>query len=144
MSSTTHDIEANKDIARRYFEEFVNDRRLDVLEEIVAADAADEARVGPGGSGTREDFRQHAQWVWENVKDLRVSVTDLVAEGDRVIVFWKIEGIHAGNIFGVPASGKPFTGNSISTLTIRGGQVVRYRVLPDRLGIIQQLADAHL
>lgn len=144
MSSNEHDIEANKAVTRRYFEEFVNDRRLDVLEEIVATDAADETRVGPGGTGTREDFRQHAQWVWENVKDLRISVTDLVAEGDRVIVFWTIEGVHAGNIFGVPASGRPFTGRSISTLTVRDGQVVRYTVLPDRLGIIQQLVDTHL
>lgn len=150
MSGTHNDfdfaneIERNKTVARRYFEEFVDGRSLDVLEEIVAADAADETRVGVGGTGTREDFREHARWLWENVKDVHVSVSDLLAEGDRVIVFWKIEGVHTGNIFGVPATGKPFTGHSISWLTIREGQVVRYNVLPDRLGIIQQLADVHL
>ncbi|WP_019071751.1 ester cyclase [Streptomyces hokutonensis] len=132
-----NETERNKSVARRYFEEFVDGRRLDVLDEIVAADAADETRVGAGGTGTRE----HAEWLWENVEDVHVS--DLLAEGDRVIVFWTIEGLHTGNIFGVPATGKPFTGQSISWLTVREGRIVRYNVLPDRLGIIQQLANTH-
>ena len=102
-------------------------------------------RRGPGaysgGSGDRDDFRQHALWLWESVQDVKTTVTDLVAEGDRVVAYWRIEGIHRGTIFGVPGTGKPFTGNSISTITFRGGKVVRYTVLPDRLGIIKQLSD---
>ena len=132
-------IEANKDIARRYFEEFVNERRLDVLEEIVAPDAVDETRAYSGGTGDRDDFRQHALWLWDNVQDVKATITDLIAEGDRVVVYWRIEGIHQGTIFGVPGTGKAFTGNSISTVTIQDGRVVRYTVLPDRLGIIKQI-----
>ncbi len=132
-------IEANKDIARRYFEEFVNERRLDVLEEIVAPDAVDETRAYSGGTGDRDDFRQHALWLWDNVQDVKATITDLIAEGDRVVVYWRIEGIHQGTIFGVPGTGKAFTGNSISTMTIQDGRVVRYTVLPDRLGIIKQI-----
>jgi SnoaL-like polyketide cyclase len=59
--------------------------------------------------------------------------------GGRV---WRIEGIHRGTVFGVPGTGKAFTGTSISTLTFRDGKVVRYTVLPDRLGIIKQLGGA--
>jgi steroid delta-isomerase-like uncharacterized protein len=132
-------VEASKEIARRYFEEFVNERRLDVLEEIVAPDAVDETRAYSGGSGDRDDFRQHALWLWESVQDVKATITDLIAEGDRVVVYWRIEGIHQGTIFGVPGTGRAFTGNSISTMTIRDGRVVRYTVLPDRLGIIKQI-----
>ena len=132
-------VEANKDIARRYFEEFVNERRLDVLEELVAADAVDKTRAYSGGTGDRDDFRQHALWLWESVQDVKATITDLIAEGDRVVVYWRIEGIHQGTIFGVPGTGKAFTGNSISTITIQDGKVVRYTVLPDRLGIIKQI-----
>lgn len=135
-------IEANKEVARRYFEEFVNERRLDVLEEIVAEDAVDETRAYAGGSGDRDDFRQHALWLWESVQDIKATITDLIAEEDRVVVYWRIEGIHRGTIFGVPGSGKAFTGNSISTITLKDGKVVRYTVLPDRLGIIKQIEGA--
>ena len=135
-------IEANKEVARRYFEEFVNERRLDVLEEIVAEDAVDETRAYAGGSGDRDDFRQHALWLWESVQDVKATITDLIAEGDRVVVYWRIEGIHRGTIFGVPGTGKAFTGSSISTVTLKDGKVVRYTVLPDRLGIIKQIEEA--
>ncbi len=133
------ELARNKEVARRYFEELVNERRLDLLEEIVAEDAADETRVGPGGRGTREDFREHALWLFENVGDARTTITDVVAEGDRVVVFWRLEGVQLGEFFGVPATGRPFSGASISTLTIRDGKVVRYHVLPDRLGVVRQL-----
>lgn len=135
------ETEINKAVTRRYYEEFINERRLDVLEEIVAEDAIDETRAYSGGSGDRDDFRQHALWLWESVRDVKTTVTDLVAEGDRVVAYWRIEGIHHGTIFGVPGTGKPFTGTSISTITFRDGKVVRYTVLPDRLGIIKQLSD---
>ncbi|SEL82521.1 ester cyclase [Streptacidiphilus jiangxiensis] len=138
---STEQLDRNKTVARRYFEDFVNGRSLDALAEIVAADAADETRVGVGGSGTREDFRLHAEWLWNSVEDLQVTVDDLVAEGDgdRVIVFWTIKGVHTGTIFGVPGTGRAFSGRSISTVTVRDGKVVRYNVLPDRLGIVSQL-----
>ncbi|WP_034087616.1 ester cyclase [Streptacidiphilus albus] len=137
MSNDT--IESNKALARRYFEELVNGQRLELLEELVAADAADEARVGIGGTGTRSDFQDHLEWLWKSVKELTVTLDDVVAEGDRVIAFWTIDGIHEGFVFGLEGTGRHFRGRSISTLTIRDGKVVRYNVLPDRLGIIQQL-----
>ncbi|GHH72997.1 MULTISPECIES: ester cyclase [Kitasatospora] len=135
-------IEDNKALVRRYYHELVSEQRIDLLEELIAEDAADETVVGPGGAGTREDFVGHLRVLWANVPDVRATVEDLVAEGDRVIAFWRIEGTHAGPVFGVPATGKPFSGFSISTLTIQDGKVVRYNVLPDRLGIITQLAGA--
>ncbi|WP_371481795.1 ester cyclase [Kitasatospora sp. NBC_00315] len=134
--------EDNKALVRRYYHELVSGQRIDLLAELVAEDAADETRVGPGGSGTRDDFREHLEVLWANVPDVRATVEDLVAEDDRVIAFWRIEGTHAGPVFGVPATGKPFSGFSISTLTVRDGQVVRYNVLPDRLGIISQLGGS--
>ncbi|WP_033823138.1 ester cyclase [Kitasatospora sp. MBT63] len=132
-------IEANKVLVERYYHELVSGQQLDLLEELVAEDAADETVVGPGGAGTRADFVGHLRGLWTNVPDVKATVEDLVAEGDRVIAFWRIEGTHSGPVFGVPATGRFFTGHSISTLTIKDGKVVRYNVLPDRLGIIRQL-----
>ncbi|MCX4745007.1 ester cyclase [Kitasatospora sp. NBC_01287] len=135
-------IEANKALVHRYYAELVTGQRIELLEELVAADAADETRVGPGGAGTREDFAEHLRVLWETVEGVTATVEDLVAEGDRVIAFWRIEGKHVGHVFGVPATGRDFVGHSISTLTIKDGRVVRYNVLPDRLGIIRQLTPA--
>jgi predicted ester cyclase len=132
-------LEANKAVARRYFDG-VGGQNLDELSEFIAEDAVDETRAGDG-PGSIEDFREHARWLWANVGEAKAIVTDLIAEGDRVVAFWRLEGVHIGEVFGVPATGRHFSGISISTLTIRGGKVVRYSVLPDRLGFVRQLSD---
>jgi predicted ester cyclase len=128
-------IEVNKAVARRLYEEAISQQRPEVLEQIVAADAIDETRAATG----REGFHQHVRWLGDTVENIRATVTDLVAEGDRVVVFWQIEGVQRGPLFGVPPSGRPFTGRSVSLITFRDGQIIRYSVLADRLGIIEQL-----
>jgi steroid delta-isomerase-like uncharacterized protein len=127
--------DSNKAVARRLYEEVISRRRPELLAEIVAADAVDETAGVTGRAG----FYRHLQALWETVENVTASVTDLIAEGDRVVVFWRMEGTQRGPLFGVPPSGRSFTGRSISWITFRDGQIVRYNVLPDRLGIIQQL-----
>jgi len=129
--------DVNKEIARRLYEEVISQHRPELLEDLVAEDAVDETTAVAG----REGFRQHVRGVWETVANVKATVTDLVAEGDRVVVFWRIEGIHAGPLFGAPPSGRAFAGHSISWITFRDGQIIRYNVLPDRLGILQQIGD---
>jgi steroid delta-isomerase-like uncharacterized protein len=130
--------ELNKEIARRFYAELVTGPHPELLAEFVAEDAVDETAGGLGPGGI-EDFRRHVAWIKESAGEVTATVTDAVAEGDRVVVFWRIEGTHNGDLFGLPATGKPFSGQSISTITFRDGKIVRYTVLPDRLGIIQQL-----
>ncbi|MFC6084172.1 ester cyclase [Sphaerisporangium aureirubrum] len=130
-------IEKNKETARRLYEELITLRRPELLEELIAEDAVDETIRSGGG---REDFREHIENVWATVEGVKATVTDLVAEDDRVVVFWRIEGVQRKPLFGVPASGRHFTGHSISTITFRDGKIVRYNVLPDRLGILQQIS----
>lgn len=128
--------ERNKELARRFYAELVTGPKPELLEEFVAPDAVDETTGGRNGI---EDFRGHLAWIAESAGKVTATVTDAVAEGDRVIAFWRIEGTHTGDLFGIPATGRPFVGQSVSTLTFRDGKLVRYSVLPDRLGILQQL-----
>ncbi|MET8161907.1 ester cyclase [Sphaerisporangium sp. NPDC005289] len=130
-------VERNKETARRLYEELITLHRPGLLEELIAEDAVDETIRSGGG---REDFRRHVDSVWATVEGVKATVTDLVAEGDRVVVFWRIEGVQRAPLFGAPASGRHFTGHSISTITFRDGKIVRYTVLPDRLGILQQIS----
>jgi len=127
--------ETNKAVARRLYDEAITGQRPEVLEEIIAADAIDETGAATG----REGFYQHLRRINDTVGNVRATVTDLIAEGDRVVVFWELEGVQRGTLFGVPPSGRAFTGASISWITFRDGQIIRYNVLADRLGIIRQL-----
>lgn len=137
-TGTTANAAINKGIARRLFAEVISQHRLDLLDELIAEDAVDETT----GTAGREAFREHVSGVWRNVGDVKATVTDLIAEGDRVVVWWQIEGVHVGPLFGAPPSGRFFTAQSVSLIWFDAGQIVRYKAFPDRLGILRQISSA--
>ncbi|HEX7660033.1 MAG TPA: ester cyclase [Pseudonocardiaceae bacterium] len=134
--------EINKAAARRLYEEAISQGKVEVLNDIVADDARDTAAPVDGGlpSG-RGGFIRHVTWLLQAVEGVKATVTDTIAEDDRVVVYWTIDGIQREEVFGVPNSGRRFTGQSISTIRFRDGKIVDYKVLPDRLGIVQQLIN---
>ncbi|WP_131767308.1 ester cyclase [Candidatus Protofrankia californiensis] len=132
----TSSVETNKTVARRLYEEVVNEGRLDLLDDLLAEEAS--RRTG-GGTFGRDSFASHVTELRANVTDLKATVTNLVAEGDRVVVFWRIQGIHSGEVWGVPGTGNTIDGTSISLITFRDSKVIDYVVTPDRLTILQQL-----
>ncbi|MGQ4615988.1 ester cyclase [Nocardia sp. R7R-8] len=131
-------LETNKKVAHRFYTEVVTQGDLAVLDEIVAEDGRDSA-VPAGNIKGRDGFVEHITWLRANVENVTATVTDTVAEDDRVVVYWTIDGTQRGEIFGVPDSGRHFVGVSISTIRFRDGRITEYSVLPDRLGIIAQL-----
>jgi predicted ester cyclase len=57
-------------------------------------------------------------------RDVRHRVDDLVAEGDRVVARIAVEAVHAAPIFGIPASGRRVTNDSIAIYRVRDGRIV--------------------
>jgi steroid delta-isomerase-like uncharacterized protein len=88
-----------KELARRLWEEGWNQGRLEVVDEVLAADAVDRH------SFEEADFRAHLKAAITQFRtgfpDLRAEVEDLVAEGDRVAMRVSITGTHTGPFFGV-------------------------------------------
>jgi predicted ester cyclase len=133
-------VDENKATIRRLYDEVINAGRLEVIDEIVADDSLDNSPRAGGISG-RAGFREHIEWIFAATEGVVTTVTDLIGEGDRVVVFWTMDAIQRGEIFGAPPSGRRFKGASISWATFRDGQISEYSVLPDRLGILRQLTS---
>lgn len=85
---------------------------------------------------------QHVEWLHGSVSDIRIAIDDMVAEGDRVVVYWTLSGTHTGEFFGVPATNKTFTATAVSLLTFAEGLLSEYMVRPDALSVVQQLGAA--
>ncbi|HEU5228919.1 MAG TPA: ester cyclase [Ktedonobacteraceae bacterium] len=77
-------MEQNKAIIRRLFDEALNRGKLELVEELFSADFVDhstpEQRSGP--AGVRDFFVE----VRSNVPDIQVTIADMIAEGNRVVV----------------------------------------------------------
>jgi steroid delta-isomerase-like uncharacterized protein len=113
-------IQANKDLARRFLEELVNEAAVEKLAEFLAPDyvAHDACVTGLDAA------RQHLLTMHHFYPDLRVQVEGQVAEGDMVVTWWLLRGTHLGQFCEVPATGKPITLRGVNIQRIRNDRIV--------------------
>jgi len=121
-----NNLEANKALIRRWFEEVWNKGRADAINEMFAVDgiahglSEDPAKPlrGPGGF-----LPFHGQFR-EAFPNIEVVVEDQVAEGDMVATRCTVRGKHQGDSLGFKATNSPveFTGMTITR--IRDGKIV--------------------
>ena len=100
-----------KILARRSWEEIVNQRNLDALEEIYAPNFVwhepDQDIQG------YEQAKQFASTFFDAFPDINISVEDVIAEGEQVVTRYTIRGTHQRETgasstftFAGPVSGK--------------------------------------
>jgi steroid delta-isomerase-like uncharacterized protein len=131
-------LEANKAIIRAYVETVWNQKQLDRADEVVAPDFIDHAPLpgqAPGLDGAKEKWAMYLTAV----PDLRVTIEELVAEGDKVGVRRSYEGTHQGELLGIPATGKRLQVGSISIFRLAEGKIAENWEQLDRLALMQQL-----
>jgi steroid delta-isomerase-like uncharacterized protein len=128
-----------KDVVRRYFVDLMNDQRLDAVDEIMTQDCAFRAPVMPAEMRGADVFRQVVAGLHRTFPDLRFTLHDLIAEDDRVVGSWTMEGTHQGEWLGVAATGRRLSVTGIDTFRIRDGRIARIEIQADYLGAMRQM-----
>lgn len=124
----------NKETVRRIYEDCINPGRWELIPELV-----DASYVGPTGERGPEGFQKTVAGVRNGVPDIRFTIHELIAEGDRVAVRWMWAGTHTGTLLGYAPSGKSVTNTGIAIYTLRDGKIVAASLITDRLGFLQQI-----
>jgi predicted SnoaL-like aldol condensation-catalyzing enzyme len=73
-------VENNEQAVRRFYEEVVNGRNLDAVDELLTPDGVDHTF----GSQNAEQAKQFFGMIQQAFPDMRVEVYDVIAEGDLV------------------------------------------------------------
>ena len=131
-------VEDNKAIIRAYVEMVWHRKQLDRAEEVVASDFIDHAPLPGQAPGLEGAKRKWAMYLTA-IPDLRVTIEDLVADGDKVAVRRSYEGTHQGELLGIPATGKQLQVGSISIFRLVDGKIAENWEQLDRLALLQQL-----
>ncbi len=131
------DTEQNKAIARRSYEA-LNQRNMDEVYEAVDPNIVDHS-APPGTPQGVEGVRQWFAMLLGAFPDLRVTVEDIIAEGDRVVARVTAAGTHQGEFLGVSPTGKQVTFTWIDILRFADRKVVEHWGEFDGLGLMQQL-----
>jgi len=132
--------EANKDLARRWFEEVWNQHSEAAIDAMFSAEGKcygfpdpDSILIGP------EAFKQVHRNFCRAFPDQHVTVEDVISEGDRVAVRFRASMTHLGEGVGIPATGRKASITGASFMVIQNGQITEGRNQISILDLMQQL-----
>jgi len=129
----------NKAIIYRLIDEVWNQRKLDILDELVAPDAVIHSPTVPDLSRGPEGAKQYVRLFLAAFPDLQVTTDDIVAEGDKVALRWSAHGTHEGRLMGIEPTGKAMTITGQAIYQIGAGKIKEDWINADALGMLQQL-----
>jgi len=112
----------NKAVATRVFDEIFNQGRFQVADEIYAPNFQNH------GLHRSVDLKTDQDAVHSEMRafpDLRLTVQDMIAEGDKVAVLWTFRGTHTGSGYeGLPPTGTRVEVRGITIWRIVDGRIV--------------------
>ena len=86
--------EENKALVRRGFEEFANRKNLAAVDELIAPNYVGYYPTMPEPVRGREGFKQLISMYHSAFPDLKVTIDDMIAAGDKVAVRLNFRGTH--------------------------------------------------
>ena len=139
--------EENKRTVSRYIE-VLNRRNLGILDELISdrvivrslrrIDQDDTApEIG------RIAFRNTIEHRIAAFPDYYVSIIEMIAEDDQVVVYWSNRGTHTGTYRGNPPTGKLVREAGVSIYRIDDGKIVEVRGFWDQSDFESQIANPH-
>jgi len=112
-------VEQNKAVVRRWME---------------ARNADDvEAAVAQWGPDWQDRIRGAFNSFTKGFSGIQITVQEMVAEGDKVAIWWAFRGTHRGDFAGVPATGKTIEYGGVDLYTVVNGKIASVRRVGDNL-----------
>lgn len=131
--------DANKQVVRRIYDEVFSQGALDVIDEVVSAGAIDHAPPPFPIDDVREGLKEFTRQMRAAFPDLRIGVNDLVAEGDKVAVYYTMEGTNQGDFMGMPATGARVSIDGFDLIRVQDGICTEHWGVFDNGSLIEQL-----
>jgi steroid delta-isomerase-like uncharacterized protein len=119
---STVTLEANKALIRRIFEEVIPSGDTAAMRGLVAPEWFDHDPL-PGQPAGVEGPEYVVSTMHTAHPDLRFTIEDLLAEGDRVVIRWTLHGTNTGPMFGRPPTGQPVELAAIVIFRIADGKL---------------------
>ena len=131
-----------KSIARRFPCEIINERNLDLVDEVFGPDFVDHAHPFASSVGMkagRAGIRQFVAMMGHAFPDMKVTIKDEIDDGDVVVQRNVVTGTHKGEFMGIPPTEKPITWQEVQYYRVRGGSIVERWVNVDEMSVLQEL-----
>ena len=131
--------EANKHVIKRLFEELWNQGNLSVADQLFTPNYTHHDPATPDFGRGPESERKRANLYRGAFPDVRLTIENIISEGDTVMARWSCHATHKGELGGIPATGKRIDLTGISVVRLSAGKIAEGWVQWDALGMMQQL-----
>ena len=131
--------ESNKAIVRRLIEEVWNKGNMQVADELFAPNYTHHDPSTPDVGRGSEGEKKRATHYRAAFQDLRITVEEVLAEGETVTARWSCRGNHKGELNGIAPTGKQFSITGMTIARFANGKITEGWVNWDALGLMQQL-----
>ena len=130
--------EANKATAMRFYEEVVAQGNLDLIDELVHENHVEHEEfpgLNPGREGVKEFFG-----MFRNAfPDLKFTVEDMMADGDKVVARVTVEGTHRGPFLDMEPTGHTISVPTVDIMRFADGKMVEHWGVTNELRMMQDL-----
>ena len=127
----------NKALFQR-FVDGMNAKDTDAIGQLMSADFIDHD-LPPGQEPGIEGMVAMMRGFFAAFPDLKVTINQLIAEGDLVAATMTTEGTQTGEFMGMPASGKKISMTEMHMVRVVDGKAVEHWGVADAMGMMQQL-----
>jgi len=114
--------EANKALIRRLFEEGFHSGKLIVVDEVFHPNFVD--RSTPEQPPGTEGVKDYISMVRTGFPDISITIEDLVAEEEKVVVRTTWRGTHLGEYEGIAPTSKQVTRSMIQIFHVKDGKLL--------------------
>jgi len=129
-------VEQNEAVVRQVLS-LIDERNLDEAFELYALDYI---YHGPAGElRGRDGIRGLWDVFLTGFPDLHSTIEDMISEGDKVVLRWRVEGTHTGEFMGVAPSNMKITLGITEIFRVENGQLVEAWDQFDQLSLMQQI-----
>ena len=129
----------NKAITQRFFDEVINGRNFDVIDEMVADDFVEHESFPGNPTVGPEAPRANMQMFAASFPDFRITPDVMIGEGDLVAVMATMTGTHRGEFMGIPPTNKSFEVQVMDVIQYRDGKAIAHWGLTDQGAMMEQL-----
>ena len=136
MAQQAGEQERNKQTARSFFEDVLDQGRFDKYAE---SHAKDFVAHGRDHDYTLEQDMAAAKEERKALPDMRMRANQILAERDLVSVYWSVSGTNTQAGMGFPATGKTVKIDGMTLFRFREGKICEEWSVWDMLSVFRQL-----
>ncbi|HPA76619.1 MAG TPA: ester cyclase [Deltaproteobacteria bacterium] len=131
-------VEQNKTIATRIIQDFINKNNPAAADELLAHDFVNHSPQF-GVTQDREGIMQMIALLHKAFPDIHLTIEDMVAENDKVVLRMRSTGTNTGEFLGIKPTNKSMDSCQISIIRIEDGKVKERWNITDQLEVMRQL-----